>query len=307
MFRLSNYISVEVKISQYAAEGFLQIKRHRDYDHWINVSASSWKKMTLVMQDIDKAISDRQERAFDLYRTKDRSQKVLVSLFNEDLFVGIHLFDKNGQRERGKGLNFNMTEWQKLKELTANITAAMKTQIFPASWTYADVKRPIYRSMMKTFKGQLIYEGAWNFTQPELQKPDRAAYFMIQEREVMLPSASDLLVICYAYLIDKAIKPLIQCGGCTYDHPSQVQHLEGCMLSTDEAWDRYALEAKANLSIDEVLKLYRVVREELDLPPPEGTFDVETYLKKVDVKSEIDDLYKRLCDELSPPRFECDC
>ena len=66
MFRLSNYISVEVKISQYAAEGFLQIKRHRDYDHWINVSASSWKKMTLVMQDIDKAISDRQERAFDL-------------------------------------------------------------------------------------------------------------------------------------------------------------------------------------------------------------------------------------------------
>ena len=307
MFSLSNKVSVEVKISQFATGGYLQIKRHGDYDRWINMSASSWKKMTLVMKDIDHAISDCREHAIDLYRTKEKSQQVLVSLYNGDLYVGIHLFDKDGQRERGKGLNMNMEEWQKLKELAPNISAAMSSQIFPGSWTYPESKRSVYKDMIKSFKGQLIYEGAWQFTQPEVQKPDRAAYFMIQEREVVLPSASALLVICYLYLIDKAIKPLIQCHGCRYDHPSQVQHLEGCMMSTEEAWDQYALVAKAKVSIEEVLKLYMKVREELDLPPPEGTFDVEAYLKTVEVKSEVDVMYKRLCNELYTPRFECDC
>ena len=64
---------------------------------------------------------------------------------------------------------------------------------------------------------------------------EHAAYFMIQEHEVVLPSATALLVSCYSYLIDKAIMPFIQCHGCAYDHPSQVQHLEGSMMSTEEA------------------------------------------------------------------------
>lgn len=307
MFHLSNYVSVEVKISQFVAESYLQIKRHGDYDRWINMSASSWKKIVTVSPDVDRLLIAKKEDGIVLYNTRQGSQKVLVSMYNGELYVGIHLFDAAGERVRGKGLNMSMSEWQKLKELTPNIDAAMTAQIFPASWTYPESKRPIYKDMMKTFKGQLIYEGAWHFTQPELQKPERAAYFMIQEREVVLPSASELLMICYSYLIDKAIKPLIQCGGCEYDHPSQVQHIEGCMMTTEEAWNRYAFEVKAKLSVEELLKLYRKVREELDLSPPEGMFDVEAYLKRVEVKSEIDDLYKRLCNELCTPRFECDC
>ena len=301
MFCLSDTTSIEVKASQFTTEPYLQVKRHLEHDRWINVSRSAWKKMTSIMQTIDQAISDRREQGFDLYKTKHRSQQVLVSQFNEDLYVGIHLFDKNGQRERGKGLNFNMTEWQKLKDLTVEIDASLTPQVLDTAWEYPETMATIYKDTVKSFQGQTKHEGVWSFIKPEIQKPKHGSYFMIQEREIVLPKASELLVMCYAYLLGKCIKALIKCSGCAIDHPSQINHMDGCLMTSEEALEMYGDQARQEVAITYVVSLYNSVRERLDLPPVVvGGCAVEAYLKMTPIKTtDLDQIYVELFETTS--------
>lgn len=297
MSHLSTITSIEVKTSQFAAEHYVQVKRHGEYDRWINVNAKSWNKIKLVQDDIDQTLADRNEEAFELYKTRKGSQKVVVSWYNGEPYVGIHLFDKAGERMRGKGLNLTMSEWQKLKEYMNDIDVAMASQLFPSTWEYPECKRPIFKDMIKTFLGVLKCEGPWSFTRPEIQKPERSTYFMIQERDIILPKAADLLVMCYTYLVLKSVRSLIQCAGCSYDHLSQVRHLDGCMMSEEEAMTHHGDQARSNTSVDDVLNLYKKVREELDLPPPEGLFDANSYLKMATMNTEQDSIYVKLFDD----------
>ena len=73
----------------------------------------------------------------------------------------------------------------------------------------------------------------------------------MQSRKVKLPVGEHLVKLCYYYLLKKTIEELQKknCYGCEQDHPSQRQHLDGCLQEFDDAVERYfdvaVLEVKA--------------------------------------------------------------
>ena len=176
---------------------------------------------------------------------------------------------------------------------------AMTSLLFPTEWEYPENKRSIFKDYCKSFKGQTRHEGVWSFYQPDVQKPQPGVYFMIQEKEISLPRASDLLSMCYTYIVGQSVKGLVQCEGCAIDHPSQTQHLNGCLLSSDEVMELYGEQAKCGISSEDVLKLYTKVREDLDLPPPVGSYDVEAYLTTSPVNTHLDEVFVNMFDRLT--------
>ena len=235
MIHLSNNTVISVKGSKFSPENYLQVKRLGDHERWINVGAPAWKKLTEAVKEIDEAIDNLEDRAIDLYKIATGSQKVMVSWFQGMPYVGIHMFDGEGGRERGKGLNLTVVEWLKLKEGMDEIDCRMTNLSFPKDWEYPDTPRSFYRSFVKTFKGETKHMGQWSFDFPDIQKPKPGCYFMVQEVTKNLPKASDLLMQCYSYLVQKRIQQMIQCEGCDLDRPSQIDHMDGCLISSSQA------------------------------------------------------------------------
>ena len=200
MFHLNQKTSVEVKTGKFGH--YLQVKRCGEYDRWINIGKASWIKLTTMIGDIDFALNNRSELAYDLYKTKQNSQKVLVTFYNGEPFVGVHLFDEKEECCRGKGMNLTTTEWQKLKGLMNDINAAMTSMIFPQDWLYPETPVSFYRALVKTFKGETKHIDKWSNTCPEIQKPKPGCYFMVQEQERILPKATDLLAMCLLLLCE---------------------------------------------------------------------------------------------------------
>ena len=290
--------SVEVKTSKFSSDHYLQVKRHGEYDRWINVNRSSWIKLKGWVNDIDQALANRDEHTFDLYKTKQGSQKALVTFYNGDPYVGIHLFDQNGVRCRGKGLNLTMEEWQKLKETMDEIDAAMMSLTFPKEWEYPDTSRNFYKAYVKTFKGETRHVEGWSIDYPEMQKPKTGCYFMIQETDKALPDAADLLVKCYSYFVNKCVQSLIKCDACELDRPSQIDHIDGCLLGPTTALEQYGDEARNAVDISAVAELYKKVRKYLYLAPAVGDFNYDAYLKSATVTPYVDDLFKDVFREL---------
>jgi hypothetical protein len=252
--------------------------------------------------DIDDAIAVAQTRSFDLFSTWAGSQRVLIESFQDQLYIGIHSFDKGGQRIRGKGLNLNLDEWKKWQELMQEINTVMTSQYFPEAWHYPEAKRPMFKWVWRTKNGDVKDEGQYTFSYQEcfqaaLHTLDKCI-FTIKEIEVTLPSASSLLVMCYDYLVQKTAKSLVQCNGCAIDHLSQTQHLDGCLMSQDTAMLLYSQEARQVLTTEQVMNLYNQIRQELHLQAVEGDFDVNRYLKTVILTFNLEKEYKGLFDKL---------
>jgi hypothetical protein len=255
-----------------------------------------------MCHDIDEAITATQNHSFDLFTAWNGSQRILVEMYKDQLYVGIHSFDKSGQRARGKGLNLKLDEWNKLKTLCNDIDAAMTGQDFPEAWQYSEVKRPIFKWVWRTRDGDVKNDGKWTFSyqdcfQAALHTVDKCV-FTIKEKYMTLPPASNLLVMCYDYLVQKTVKSIIRCNGCVIDHPSQAEHLDGCMMSTDTAMMLYSDEARRMLTVEQVMTLYNGVRQDLALPPTVGEFDVERYLMHVPLTFTTEKEYIRLFDKL---------
>ena len=117
---------------------------------------------------------------------------------------------------------------------------------------------------------------------------------MIQEQDKALPNAADLLVMCYSYFVNKCVRSLIKCHACELDRPSQTDHIDGCLLSSTEALEKYGDEGRDAVDISAVAELYRKVRKYLYLDPVVGDFSFDAYLKSVTVMPYVDDLYQDL-------------
>ena len=302
MFHLSSNTVISVKGSKFSPENYLQVKRLGDRDRWINVGAPAWRKLTEAVQEIDEAIHKVQDLAIDLYKIPKGSQKVVVSFIMgvawQEPYVGIHMFDEKGERERGKGLNLVCTEWNRLKEAMDEINSRMTKPSFPRDWEYRETSKSIYRSFVKTFKGETKHMGQWSFDYPEIEKPKPGCYFMVQEQVKTMPKAAVLLVQCFSYLVHKRIQAVKQCLGCDLDRPSQFDHLDGCMVSSSQAMEIYGDQARESVDIKDVMGLYNNVREKMDVAPAVGTFDVQAYLKSCKVEDNVDDWLKDLFNEL---------
>ena len=186
MFQLSSTTIITVKGSKFSPENYLQVKRLGEHERWINMGAPAWRKLKTAVQEIDVAIHEVQDLAIDLYKIPTGSQKVVVSWIQgvawKVPYVGFHMFDDKGERERGKGLNLVCTEWNRLKEAMDEITSRMTKPSFPRDWEYPETSKSIYRSFVKTFKGETKYMGQWSFDYPEIEKPKPGSYFMVQEQ-----------------------------------------------------------------------------------------------------------------------------
>ena len=110
MLSLSNYTEVVAKKSQFNTDKYLQVKRGQ---RWVNVSLKSWQKLKILMPEISKAVKDEEAYKADLYSTWSGSQSVIVMKYEDKMYVGLHAFDKAGERERGKGINLFVDEWAK--------------------------------------------------------------------------------------------------------------------------------------------------------------------------------------------------
>ena len=303
MFHLSKITSVEVKSSQFTTDKYLHLKKqHGNYSRWVNLSCTSWNKLTSMSHDIDGAIAAAQNQSFDLFSIWSGSQKVLIESFQDKLYIGIHSFHKGGQRIRGRGLNLNLDEWKKWQELATEISTAMTSTGIPETWQYSETNRSMFKWVWRTKDGDVKNEGQWTFSYQEcfqaaLYTVDKCI-FTIKEKETPLPSASSLLIMCYDHLVQKTARSLVKCNGCVIDHPSQTQHLDGCLMSQDSAMLLYSQEARQMLTAEEVMTFYNRVRQELGLQTTVGDFDVNSYLKHAPLTFSLEKAYTGLFDKL---------
>lgn len=305
MFTLSPNTSVDVHTSQFNTEKYLQFKR-TDGKRWVNLSWSSWKKLKSLMPEVTAALEDEKSYRSDFYSTFAGSQGIVTEKYKDRMYVGIHYFDKSGDRKKGRGLNLIPDEWMTLKELAPVIDQSL--QPFPKGWEYSEAKRPAY-AWINREDGAGTQEGSWTFSVHECYE-DALKYipgltpmnFKMKEKEVILPSARDLLVMCYTRLVQKEVQKLIKCVGCEVDHPSQKHHLDGCLMDQENAVLLYEKEARENICMSGLLHLYLKVREELKVPvvvtESLENLDEEGIVQKAELITDMSNMYIEVFDRL---------
>ena len=89
--------------------------------------------------------------------------------------------------------------------------------------------------------------------------------FKILNDELLIPDAFSLLSQCYSHLFDQnAVKMVATaCLGCSVNHPSQKHHLEGYLISPEDAGEMYGDEIVVEQS---TIDLYGKIRTVLLLP-----------------------------------------
>ena len=85
--------------------------------------------------------------------------------------------------------------------------------------------------------------------------------FKILRDELLIPDALSLLSQCYSHLLYKnAVKMVAtDCLGCSLNHPSQKHHLEGCLISPEDAGELYGDEIDVEQSTIELYVKIRTV------------------------------------------------
>jgi hypothetical protein len=288
MFRLSNIASADVKKSQFDSSSYLHLERGK---RSVNLSMASWQKLKSLVPKIDEAVNDGTSLRQDLYNTWSTSQAVTVDSFQDKMYVGIHFFGPDGERQTGKGLNVTADEWAVLTTLPNDLSG------FPEAWQYPDSKRTVFQ-WVKRENGRVVAEGRPWFCLDDCYKDAvrepglNPCGFTMREKEVTLPSAEELLKMCYSWMVQKAAHALVKCNGCDIDHPSQTQHLDGCLMSQENVILLYEREARENTDMDKLFKMYSFCREELCLPvKQEEPLEVARFVQDVPLICDIDPLY----------------
>jgi hypothetical protein len=117
-YELSGKSYVEVRQSQYGANKFyVKVGRTlppRDgkaqLERWLNLSEYAWKSFDASIPQIQDAIGS----GTDYAKPISPQHNVTVSKFKDQHYVGFHTMDSDDKRIRGKTINLNRDEWNKL-------------------------------------------------------------------------------------------------------------------------------------------------------------------------------------------------
>ena len=113
--------------------------------------------------------------------------------------------------------------------------------------------------------------------------------YIMKEQDVILPTAPDLLVRCYTFLVQKKVRSLIQCVGCDTDHPSQKHHLNGYLMSQKNAVLLYE-DACEKIDMTQVMDVYTRARNTRALPSCVKDFDISGFVDDVTLLFDFDDV-----------------
>ncbi len=134
--------------------------------------------------------------------------------------------------------------------------------ILPTSWEYETKMQTFYRVVTSS-----NFESEWYTTEYEAKQDELNSYFdtHIQDVVTVVPSAEQLLLNCYTYMITQEARKMVTCLGCQIDHPSQVQHLDGCLAESEQIVYLYEDEAFEKIKHQDLAKFYNDVRDQLNL------------------------------------------
>ena len=96
-----------------------------------------------------------------------------------------------------------------------------------------------------------------------------------------VPSAEDLLLHCYTFMIGQKARKIHECPGCAcendgYEHSPYI-HMGGCMIDETELFSLYPDIVAKSISSKSIMKFYSKVRSELGLEPVSKQWDVKTF------------------------------
>ena len=289
-----------IKKSLFNDDKYLQLNRGF---RKTNISVKSWTELKTLIHDINQAVKDEKVAwSKQLYSTWNGGQAVEVTKYLDRMYVGIFLFDKDGNRQKGKGMNLFVDEWEKCVELVPQIDQALRG--FPDNWKYEPTYVPMYRfcddthtTSRWTFSLMRCYEHCLK----QIPKP-KPEDIKIQDDVMQLPDAEDLLCLTYTKLMKKVAKSLVHCIGCEVKHPSQKHHLDGCMMEYDSVILLHEQEAREKIQPGDVFKLYKEVRQALNIPIPQEALEEETVdvkkMKDVDITVQLPEVFEELFDTL---------
>ena len=166
---------------------------------------------------------------------------------------------------------------------------------FPSSWNYEIDKFTFYRAVTKEY-----LDSEWYTTRFQAEKDDISKFFdtHILHKTVKLPSAEDLLLQCYSFLMMQQCRKIHPCEGCNNNHPSQVQHLDGCMQETEKIVFLNEDEAYENIKDFHLTQLYNNVRDHLNIERVFMLYNVKPFCKSkrliMDIHPAFLDLFSRV-------------
>ena len=147
--------------------------------------------------------------------------------------------------------------------------------MFPTLWEYSILQatKDIYK-WVNIINGETLDESyTWFFSEEDATNAcpgyvTREGFTLLRE-EYVVPDAQKLLNHCYMYLFDKAVlkRASKYCSGCYDDHPSQTQHVQGCLMPTERAREFFGSDVRSAMQEEDVLRLYGIIREKMKLPP----------------------------------------
>ena len=110
------------------------------------------------------------------------------------------------------------------------------------------------------------------------------------------PERELLMLWCCAFEVMRLVqaKSIVTCEGCVKDRKSQMDHLDGCMLSPYTKLQQYGEESRASVCPDLIRAMYNCFLQKLNIPigHPAYFFAIS---KMFDVlRSDVDDFFDKL-------------
>lgn len=266
--------------SPYIALGRIQEKSKR----WVFVSSNAWRTLTQHIPEVTTILQQKVDKEKSIKLTE--RLVLTISKFQEKYYVGVHSTDSQGQRLRGRGLNMNVDEWQKLTNNVQDINQRMKCEE-----TSMKRKRDDDSSVPKKAKHDdtiLVKQYQWQKVHCITSEPyqaDKHWFFsekqaveslddyhmlggdepccisnIIATREVPIAEDKDILkYILLTFLknsIEKAQKE--QCEACEMDLPGQRSHMKsGCLMEWSETVDKHFQAIRKQVSCAKLLEVYK--------------------------------------------------
>ena len=125
--------------------------------------------------------------------------------------------------------------------------------------------------------GDEVQMGPWTFLKDDCEKDGMNAFIkanaeqlalVINTRPQLLPHPLELFKMVYSYMMCAQSMLIAEenCLGCTTDHPSQFEHLMGCLIEETSAVDFYMQSAREHVSVASAVDVIRLLYEKYNIP-----------------------------------------
>ncbi len=263
------------------------LKLSRD-NRWVNISQASWTKMIGASEAIEGLIHSENGGIFPI----NERDELEVRDYKGKRYACLK-FERIGKDTKSyiNRMNFIIEDWKKMmvdattmnKRKTTS-SAPKKTLKKRKSNVAVNVSTSSYPVTVRQYAWQ--YEGEtspyWYFTEEQCRKSvDFIKDVSIITQDVPSPNIMDLFNMITTYLITDEIKALLtkKCFGCLIDHPSQMQHMTGCMTEWDEAVSHHLEEASKSVTVDKVMKSFIQIMAILGLPTDDMVTPTQVYVE----------------------------